>query len=177
MSRAYNIAASMYPSLAHLPSFLLAQLHTHPVNYTYTILCCPTRQDNIAPEVIEALQPLLHHPDFQPAKIKKVSQAAFGLCNWVRAMDTYDRVAKVSWCGLTVAGLAHHGTLSPAAGLLVCSGAVFQATDAHAVGWCLLSCLLATSPKCRGVAPLSYLQDRPPSTTITLVLTLPRIVL
>lgn len=52
-------------------------------------------QDNIAPEVIAALQPLLSHSDFQPAKIRKVSQAAFGLCNWVRAMDTYDRIAKV----------------------------------------------------------------------------------
>ncbi len=53
-------------------------------------------QDNIAPEVIEALQPLLQNPDFQPDKIKKVSQAAYGLCSWVRAMDTYNRVAKVS---------------------------------------------------------------------------------
>ncbi|KAJ9518808.1 hypothetical protein QJQ45_026081, partial [Haematococcus lacustris] len=52
-------------------------------------------KDNIAPEVIEALQPLLKSNDFQPAKIKKVSQAAFGLCSWVRAMDTYNRVAKV----------------------------------------------------------------------------------
>lgn len=52
-------------------------------------------QDNIPAEVITALQPLLSDPNFQPAKIKKVSQAAFGLCSWVRAMDTYDRVAKV----------------------------------------------------------------------------------
>ncbi|PNH05107.1 Dynein heavy chain 7, axonemal [Tetrabaena socialis] len=52
-------------------------------------------KDNIPAEIIQALQPLLLHPDFQPAKIKKVSQAAFGLCSWVRAMDTYDRVAKV----------------------------------------------------------------------------------
>ncbi|KAF5834888.1 hypothetical protein DUNSADRAFT_8192 [Dunaliella salina] len=52
-------------------------------------------KDNIDPAIIEALQPLLKNPDFQPAKIKKVSQAAFGLCNWVRAMDTYDRVVKV----------------------------------------------------------------------------------
>ncbi|KXZ43278.1 hypothetical protein GPECTOR_96g744 [Gonium pectorale] len=52
-------------------------------------------KDNIPVEVIQALQPLLSHPDFQPSKIKKVSQAAFGLCSWVRAMDTYDRVAKI----------------------------------------------------------------------------------
>ncbi|GLC77190.1 hypothetical protein PLESTF_001896200 [Pleodorina starrii] len=52
-------------------------------------------KDNIPSDVIQALQPLLSRPDFQPAKIRKVSQAAFGLCSWVRAMDTYDRVAKV----------------------------------------------------------------------------------
>eukprot|EP00798_Chlamydomonas_sp_ICE-L_P021154 gene21154-28043_t len=52
-------------------------------------------KDNIAPEIITALQPLLKQPDFQPAKIKKVSQAAYGLCSWVRAMETYDKVAKV----------------------------------------------------------------------------------
>ena len=32
----------------------------------------PPLQDNIAPEIIEQLQPLLNHPDFAPAKIKKV---------------------------------------------------------------------------------------------------------
>ncbi|GAX82307.1 hypothetical protein CEUSTIGMA_g9736.t1 [Chlamydomonas eustigma] len=52
-------------------------------------------KDNIPSEVIAALKPLLKHPDFQPEKIKKVSQAAFGICSWVRAMETYDRVAKV----------------------------------------------------------------------------------
>ncbi|KAG2500939.1 hypothetical protein HYH03_000764 [Edaphochlamys debaryana] len=52
-------------------------------------------KDNIPADVIKALQPLLSNTDFQPAKIKKVSQAAFGLCSWVRAMDSYDRVAKV----------------------------------------------------------------------------------
>ncbi len=70
-------------------------------------------QDNIDPVIIEQLQPLLKHTDFQPAKIKKVSQAAFGLCNWVRAMDTYDRVAKVgpgqSDCGvLALQRVLHH---------------------------------------------------------------------
>jgi dynein heavy chain, axonemal len=52
-------------------------------------------QDNIAPEVMEAVKPYLAKADFQPAKMKQVSQAASGLCAWVRAMETYDRVAKV----------------------------------------------------------------------------------
>ncbi|WIA36351.1 hypothetical protein OEZ86_007670 [Tetradesmus obliquus] len=34
-------------------------------------------------------------PEFQPDKIEKVSKAAYGLCCWVRAMEVYDRVAKV----------------------------------------------------------------------------------
>lgn len=35
------------------------------------------------------------NPEFDPAVIKKVSVACEGLCSWVRAMDTYDRVNKV----------------------------------------------------------------------------------
>ncbi len=70
------------------------------------VVCIASSQDNIDPAIIEALQPLLKNPDFQPAKIKKVSQAAYGLCNWVRAMDTYDRVVKVS-AGAGTALLGH----------------------------------------------------------------------
>lgn len=33
--------------------------------------------------------------DFVPEKIKLVSTACEGLCKWVRAMDVYDRVAKI----------------------------------------------------------------------------------
>lgn len=40
------------------------------------------------------------NPEFQPEKIKTVSSAAYGLCCWVRAMEAYDRVAKVrGWVG------------------------------------------------------------------------------
>ena len=38
----------------------------------------------------------INNPDFMPAKVKNASVAAFGLCKWVRAMEAYDRVAKVS---------------------------------------------------------------------------------
>ena len=34
-------------------------------------------------------------PDFDPVVIQKVSSAATGLCKWVRAMEVYDRIAKV----------------------------------------------------------------------------------
>ena len=33
--------------------------------------------------------------DFNPAVVKKASIACEGLCKWVKAMDVYDRVAKV----------------------------------------------------------------------------------
>ena len=37
----------------------------------------------------------ISNPDFDPAKVVKASQAAEGLCKWVKAMEIYDRVAKV----------------------------------------------------------------------------------
>lgn len=33
--------------------------------------------------------------DFHPDKVKNVSTACEGLCKWIRAMDIYDRVAKI----------------------------------------------------------------------------------
>ena len=35
------------------------------------------------------------NPEFDPALIKNASTACEGLCRWVRAMDIYDKVAKV----------------------------------------------------------------------------------
>lgn len=35
------------------------------------------------------------NPDFNPEVIKSASTACEGLCKWVRAMEVYDRVAKV----------------------------------------------------------------------------------
>jgi dynein heavy chain len=52
-------------------------------------------KDNIRPEVIEKIRVYVGNPAFEPELIKKASKAAFGLCCWVRAMEVYDRVAKV----------------------------------------------------------------------------------
>ena len=46
-------------------------------------------------EVIEKIRPYTTSPDFEPELIGKASKAAKGLCQWVRAMEVYDRVAKV----------------------------------------------------------------------------------
>ena len=37
------------------------------------------------------------NPDFDPNNIRSVSSACEGLCRWVRAMEVYERVAKVSF--------------------------------------------------------------------------------
>eukprot|EP00775_Hariotina_reticulata_P006671 gene6671-6895_t len=52
-------------------------------------------KDSIDPGIMKKIQTYTPLPDFQPEKIEKVSRAAYGLCCWVRAMEMYDRVAKV----------------------------------------------------------------------------------
>lgn len=52
-------------------------------------------KDNIEPEIIAKLKPIIEREDFDPKKVLKVSKAAFGLCSWVRAMEVYNRVAKI----------------------------------------------------------------------------------
>ena len=53
-------------------------------------------KDNIHPKIIEKIHVYLENPDFTPEVVKKASKAAYGLCCWVRAMESYDRVAKVT---------------------------------------------------------------------------------
>lgn len=53
-------------------------------------------KDNIPPAVIKQIRDrYITNRDFVPEKIKVVSTACEGLCSWVRAMDVYDRVAKI----------------------------------------------------------------------------------
>ena len=52
-------------------------------------------KDNIPPSVIAKIKVLIANPEFDPAAVSKVSAAATGLCKWCRAMEVYDRIAKV----------------------------------------------------------------------------------
>jgi len=52
-------------------------------------------KDNIDPKIVEKIRPFVADPNFEPEVVKKASKAAYGLCCWVRAMESYDRVAKV----------------------------------------------------------------------------------
>uniref|UniRef100_H2Y7K9 AAA+ ATPase domain-containing protein n=1 Tax=Ciona savignyi TaxID=51511 RepID=H2Y7K9_CIOSA len=52
-------------------------------------------KDNIPPNLMKIIrQKYIPNPEFVPEKIRNASTAC-GLCKWVRAMDSYDRVAKV----------------------------------------------------------------------------------
>lgn len=45
--------------------------------------------------VAEIKKDYVENPDFNPEIIAKASKAAEGMCRWIFAMITYDRVAKV----------------------------------------------------------------------------------
>ena len=53
-------------------------------------------KDNIPAPIMKKIRDRYTvNPDFNPDIIQKVSSACEGLCKWVRAMEVYDRIAKV----------------------------------------------------------------------------------
>ena len=52
-------------------------------------------KDNISSSIIDKIKPYVDMPEFNPDVVKKASKAAYGLCCWVRAMESYDRCEKV----------------------------------------------------------------------------------
>ncbi|KAL7754340.1 hypothetical protein RI367_000321 [Sorochytrium milnesiophthora] len=53
-------------------------------------------KDNINPKLIARIRKdYIPNPEFDPNVVKNASAAAEGLCRWVRAMDSYESVAKV----------------------------------------------------------------------------------
>ena len=53
-------------------------------------------RDNIPPRIIDKVRTTYtSSEEFSPAIAAKASSAAEGLCKWVFAMDSYDRVAKI----------------------------------------------------------------------------------
>jgi dynein heavy chain len=51
-------------------------------------------KDNIEPAMIKKLRKFIDMPEFEAEQVAKVSAAAKSICLWVRAMFTYDQVAK-----------------------------------------------------------------------------------
>lgn len=53
-------------------------------------------KDNISPAIMKVIRAkYIDNPEFDPEKIINASSAAEGLCKWVRALEIYDRIAKV----------------------------------------------------------------------------------
>jgi dynein heavy chain len=53
-------------------------------------------KDNINPAIMKVIRAkYIDNPEFVPEQIRSASSAAEGLCKWVRALEVYDRVAKV----------------------------------------------------------------------------------
>ncbi|XP_065198813.1 dynein axonemal heavy chain 7-like [Sycon ciliatum] len=53
-------------------------------------------KDNIAVHIMAKIRKeFIPNPEFDPVKVRNSSSAAEGLCKWCRAMEIYDRVAKV----------------------------------------------------------------------------------
>lgn len=53
-------------------------------------------KDNIPVHVMKTIRAkYVPNPEFKPDKVRNASSAAEGLCNWIIAMEAYDRVAKV----------------------------------------------------------------------------------
>ena len=57
--------------------------------------CLSFDKDNINPDIIEKLKPIIASPEYSDEVLKNASKAAFGLAKWVRAMVQYDDAMKV----------------------------------------------------------------------------------
>ena len=54
-------------------------------------------KDNIPEPIMKKIRDrYTTNPDFNPSIIKSTSSACEGLCMWVRAIECYDRIIKVS---------------------------------------------------------------------------------
>lgn len=52
-------------------------------------------KDNMSEALMVQIRPYIADPNFDPAVVRKASKAAYGLCCWIRAMESYDKVNKV----------------------------------------------------------------------------------
>ena len=57
--------------------------------------CKEFKKDEIPPETIEKLRPIISDEDYEDSVLKRASLAAYGLGKWVRAMVQYDDAMKI----------------------------------------------------------------------------------
>ncbi|XP_045030294.1 dynein axonemal heavy chain 7 isoform X2 [Daphnia magna] len=54
------------------------------------------KKDTIPPHIMQRIRTeFLPNPDFEPSVVAKASSAAEGLCKWVKAIEIYDKTAKI----------------------------------------------------------------------------------
>ena len=51
--------------------------------------------DTVDPNIVARVMPYIENPDFNDKEIRRASKAAAGMCKWVHAVVTYDKVARV----------------------------------------------------------------------------------
>lgn len=52
-------------------------------------------KNSIKPEIMKKIRDkYVSHSDFNPSRVEKASSAAKGLCEWILAMDAYEKVLK-----------------------------------------------------------------------------------
>lgn len=54
-------------------------------------------KDNMPDQLMGLIRPYISNPMFDPIIVRKASKAAYGLCCWIRAMESYHKVNKVSY--------------------------------------------------------------------------------
>ncbi|XP_073386521.1 uncharacterized protein [Physcomitrium patens] len=52
-------------------------------------------KDNMPDQLMGLIRPYISNPMFDPVIVRKASKAAYGLCCWIRAMESYHKVNKV----------------------------------------------------------------------------------
>jgi len=53
------------------------------------------KKDDVPPELVLSLKPILESADYTEAKMEKTSVAALGISNWTKAIVQYDEAMKV----------------------------------------------------------------------------------
>jgi dynein heavy chain len=69
-----------------------AKKHLSDMNFLQQLI--EYDKDNISEKLLQKIDKYMANPEFLPEKVGKVSQAAQGLCAWVRAMHLYGNVSK-----------------------------------------------------------------------------------
>lgn len=99
-------------------------------------------KDHIPDGVMKKLRKYTDSPDFTPEAVAKQSKAAQSLCMWCRAMEVYDRIAKVP--AMTPARPWVHNSNRESFiakdGSLLCNKTAFLAQHHQMLHWSMLSC-------------------------------------